>query len=146
MIGCSSSGNLVGDSNRHSVRLGVSNVNTMKIETPRIFSRFGFVVQRQEEALSDVYFESRWKKRPPFEDEVKIGIKQANTRLIVRASPRATAGSAGHIYKVTLISETQYQNSETGKWTVSPPTEMAIARIEEIADAFKTEFQVKGLN
>ncbi|MDR9419297.1 hypothetical protein [Gracilimonas sp.] len=118
----------------------------MKIETPRIFSRFGYEVQRQEESLSDVYFESRWRKRPPLEDEVQLGIRQVNTRLIVRATPRATAGSSGHIYKVTLIAENQYQDSETGEWKFSPLTEQAIAKIEEIADAFKTEFQVKGLN
>lgn len=146
LVNCSATSNLGGDSNRYRIRLGVANLNAMKVETPRILSRFGYILQRQEEALSDIYFESRWKKRAPFEDEIKLGIKQVDSRLIIRATPRATAGSSGHIYKVSLIAETKYQDTETNAWTASTPTDMAKAKFNEIADAFKTEFQVKGLN
>lgn len=142
LASCSSSKAINTNSNTYQVRLGVSKQNTIDIETPRIFTRFGYQILRNEANVGEIFYETRWKKRAATEDERKLGIKQANTRLTLRAKPRVTAG----IYSVILIAENQYQDTETGEWRPSPLTDMAKDKIKEISDVFKTEFQVKGLN
>ncbi|MFQ5823245.1 MAG: hypothetical protein ACE5JB_04240, partial [bacterium] len=84
-----------------------------------LVSKYQYLISRTEQSSREIYFETSWKDRPPFEDESETGIIGAQTRFIIRAKAR----HAGQ-YNIHLYAETQVLYESSEKWEPGPLSKM----------------------
>lgn len=116
-------------------------------EAEQILQRFGYQIHRADIVTDRLRLETQWLVRDPYQDERLEGITSARSRIIITTRPRGTTNSnLTPLTAVTMQVEVQYISGSSRDWmgldTVSP--EMS-ATVKRIADAFRLELQVKGM-
>jgi hypothetical protein len=141
---CSSSGASKSGSRSTSYEktLGTTTAVEFKRNVPLIFSRYQFETYRAEESADQIYFESRWKERYPFQDELTAGAIKARTRIFVTSRPRYRDKSGyGKVQKVFFTAENQVVLQGTEVWQEFPLTDMFLDYIKRIAGDLELEMK-----
>ena len=137
LLGCASSGKPRTNPTNYNRNVGTAYPLDMKTKTVRILNKFNYVVVRQEESFEQIYYETDWRYRQPFDDEIDLGIVDARTRLTVTATPRTRVGT--DLYNVRVRAETQVRFQDTEEFTVVPMSDLLIKYLNDISDDLKME-------
>ncbi|MCH8327029.1 MAG: hypothetical protein IID15_00710, partial [Candidatus Marinimicrobia bacterium] len=123
---------------------GEGSLFTVAEKTLRILDRYHYGTVRQESSQQLVYYQTAWRYRLPFDDELEKGVIEARTRLTIRARPRRAAAMAGasNTYAVKMLAENMVQMADTGKWTRMPNSKAYKAYIREIAKTLENELKM----
>ena len=102
-----------------------------------LLNKYRYQVSRQEESPRQIYFETTWKERSLFADEVEMRIMAAQTRIILRATAR-------HIgqYKIQLFAENEIQYEESKKWHSGLMSKELKQYFDRIAGDLRHEFKL----
>ena len=125
-------------------RAGEGSMFIVNEKTLRILNRYNYETVRREDSQQLVFYQTSWKYRNPFDDELEKGVIDARTRLTVKARPRRTAAMAGasNMYAVQVVAENMVQMADTGEWTRMPNSEAYKAYIRDIAKALENELRM----
>jgi hypothetical protein len=106
-------------------------------------SRFQFEIARTEATTQELYLETVWKNRYPFEDEIAGGVVQARSRIILRARPSyiGPTDQADLLYNLDFYGENEVLLSGTEEWSRLPLSKMLRKYFDDIVDDLKTEVQ-----
>lgn len=99
--------------------LGRTSFETIIQEVPRILDRYRFPILRAENRETTVYFETEWKWREPFEDEIALGFVEANTQIIIEARK-----SGARLWRVRFTAHNRLRAATSPEWEEPPLTEM----------------------
>ncbi|MFQ5639080.1 MAG: hypothetical protein ACE5IR_13945, partial [bacterium] len=94
-----------------------------------LVNKYQYDIARTEESPREIYFETGWKDRPVFSDEVKLHITAARTRIIVRAKSRGNVGQ----YKLHFYAETEVRYEIPQQWEPGPLSKMLKKKLDLIA-------------
>ena len=109
-------------------------------ETVRtILTRNQYVLER-EQLETNMLYETRWRLRQPFADEVAQGATSAESRIIVRARPRSREAN---IYTVTVTFENRIRTGD-GEWVELVATPEFTKYAQDIAGELSREL-VQGI-
>lgn len=112
----------------------------MKQKTERIINKFNYTVVRREESYEQIYYETDWRYRSPFEDELELNIADARTSLTVNAVPKMRGGIPGSdLYNVYLSAENEVRFEGSEEWIRVPLSNMLVAYLNKIAEDLKLE-------
>ena len=87
--------------------------------------------------IEQIYFESDWRYRGPFDDELELGIVDARTRLTINATPRTRGGM--DLYTVRMMAETQVRFEDVNEYVIVPMTDMLMEYLKTISDDLRLE-------
>jgi hypothetical protein len=106
-------------------------------------SRFQYEIARTEEASQELYLETSWKNRYPFEDEIAAGIVEARARIILRARPSyiGPAATAAQLYNLDFHAENEVRLEGKDEWLRLPMSKMLRQYFDRIVGDLKTEVQ-----
>ncbi|NIM49636.1 MAG: hypothetical protein GTN62_05380 [Gemmatimonadales bacterium] len=102
-----------------------------------ILQRFHYQIERADSTEYYTFFETRWRGRYPFQDELDSGVVEVTSRLTIRA--RAIRGTLS-LAPVEFTAENMVRMRESGEWRRGLMTPMAREYFRDIADALKQEF------
>lgn len=159
-INCSSLGR---KSFAYKSPLGLVTTLDFNEKTDRVFTKYQYVVVRNEKSGSEIYVETQWKDHLPFDDEQQERIVASRTRIILRARPRLRssrrdvavtdaadetdvpripggAQSNVGINKVEFIAEYMVQYEDNPEWQEIPMSKTVKDNLKRIADELKMEF------
>lgn len=88
--------------------------------------------------MDGIYFESEWKERDLFDDEVSKGIVDARTRIIVFSRPRTAQAST--LQRVSLEIENHVKFEGVDDWDRSVITDDTEDYFTDIERVLRTEF------
>ena len=117
---------------------------SLENQTRRVLSKYLYEIVRRERSSHQIYIESQWRTRLPFDDERGLGLSEARTRLIIRARPRRSGATAGgmDLFTVRLIAENMVRSAIDGDWERITPTDMFKAHIREVAEELDSEYNL----
>ncbi len=139
--GCASAGGSAGGlGSQFEQDVGDATPRDVERRTPQVLERYHYVVVRTETSDRRMYFETDWRQRTPFEDEVTRGISSVRTRIIVRARQRGGAIGSSNLMTVDFIMENLALDARSGEWRQGVVTDMFRAYAKEIANRLKDEF------
>lgn len=121
--------------------VGLATANDLAEASSRVFDLHQFEIEREEEA-PNIYKETRWRARTPFDDEQALGVTAAQVRAIMRARPRSTTSALGSVYTVDLTVEQRVQTLTSDEWVSITVTPAARAYAERIAADLRRELDV----
>jgi hypothetical protein len=142
LAACASSGG-AGASADVTQQVGTAPRADANAKSRAILQRHQYVVQREEGTSgreTNMYLETQWRPRVPFDDERALGAEAAETRLIVRARPRVRDGD---VYTVAMTVENRLRMAD-GSWVSPPATSEFTAYARNIADDLRREL-VQGI-
>jgi len=101
----------------YSTRVGTGTATDIKVYTPRILNKYHYDIARFEESSDQLYFQTYWNNRSPFEDEEEMGIVDARTRFIITTRSRSRSGMRpGVMNTVRLEVENQVRFRDEDEW------------------------------
>ena len=110
-------------------QLGIATRTNIDTYTRRILQRHQYVIQR--EALeTNMYYETQWRPRTPFDDERELGATSAETRILIRARPRSREAET-YTASMTFENRLQLQN---GEWVTLAATDEFREYAQRISD------------
>lgn len=136
ITGCGSS-NHVGEKTYRS-NLGTATSSDIQRIVPNIINRSNFSIYRHEVTLDRIYYETEWRERRLFDDEVALGITNARSRIIVSARPRTAHASSLHRVNFEVENHVKFEGEED--WNKETITDEAESYFKEIARALTMEF------
>lgn len=139
LAGCASSGNGGADT-RFERAVGTGSVTDVLERSMKVLRQHQFEIQQQMDA-PNIYIETKWRARVPFDDEVVIGVRLAQTRAIVRAKPRGTGGM-GETYAVDVTIENRVQRTEGSDWLTDVATPLYRKYADQITSDFRNELTI----
>ena len=113
-------------------RTGQVTESDLFIRLPRVLARHGFLLQEGRHYGRKLYFETQWKDRKVFSDELAAGYEAARTQV------RFDARWTGRLYVLNIAVDNQYR-TPGGHWVQGPVTEMFDAYAREIASDVRLE-------
>ena len=142
--GCAAGGSRTETYKDITWRAGEGSMFIVNEKTLRILNRYSYETVRREESQQLVFYQTSWKYRNPFDDELAKGVIEARTRLTINARPRrsGTMAGASNLYVVQMVAENIVQMADTGKWTRMPNSEAYKAYIRGIAKALENELRM----
>ena len=120
---------------------GEANAYAISDKVQRILNTNLFELVRFEESTVSSVWETAWKSRSPFEDEIAQGIVEAQTKLLIQSRPKTGAGDAT-IYRVYLNAQNMVRIDSRGEWIRVPNTKQYTAYIRGIAYSLKSELDM----
>lgn len=135
--GAAMQGGAAGEDAVFRMDLGRATPNDIARDTRKIFTRFHYEIERSNETAHATFFESRWRRRYPLEDEIAMDIAEVQTRVTIRAS--AMQSGTG-LARVEFIGETLVRMAEESDYRRNVITEQARQQFERMTRALKTEF------
>lgn len=124
------------------VSAGESNKTVIPEKLQRIIDTYLYEIVRFEESPVSMMWETGWRTRAPFADEMAQGITEAQTRLIFTGRPKSGGGGSGSIFRVHLTAQNMVRIGYAGEWIRVPNTKQYSAYIREIAYSLKTELDM----
>lgn len=113
-------------------------------KTQRIFELHQFEIEL-ERGEPDIFYMTRWRVRMPFEDEDALGVRQAESRVTVRARPRSPTATEGAVYRIDVTVDQRVMTAVSEGWTQITLTPQAREYASRILDDFRREFDVGGV-
>ena len=140
LMGCASSGNGGGGVKNYLKNVGTATPLDVNQKTNRILQKYQYRVVRSQEDEYQMYFETDWRYRTPFEDELETGVVDARTRLTVTGKPRSRTGVAGaDLYVVRVMAENEARYEGSQQWMRVPMSNMLVEYLDKISDDLKLE-------
>ena len=123
---------------------GEGSLYDINTKTSRILNRNNYETIRNEQTDHLIFFETNWRYRTPFTDELSQGVVEAQTRLTVRARPRraATVAGASNLYIVKLVAENRVLFAGNATWVTIPNTGEYRAYIAKMAKDLENELRM----
>jgi hypothetical protein len=125
----------------YTANLGTATQLDFREKTRKMLDRYQFQVIRYEQTTDATFFETEWKMRYPFEDELQQNVEEARTRLIITATPRTRAPMGSDLHTVRLEAENQVRYRDGRDWHYLQMSEMLKAYLKEFCDKLSTEFR-----
>lgn len=120
--------------------IGHATYRDIALSVPDILRRYGYVIYTSRSTENQLYFETNWKPRAPFEDEAARGANAARTRIIVRARKSSSQFFTLRLQAQNEVSGVPNASDLAGTgWSTIPATEMYKAYVLELS----TEIQLK---
>jgi hypothetical protein len=113
-------------------------------KTKRIFELHQFEIEL-EQGEPDIFYMTRWRVRMPFEDEDALGVRQAESRVTVRARPRSPTAGEGAVYRIDVTVDQRVMTALGEGWTQITLTQQAREYASRILADFRREFDVGGV-
>jgi hypothetical protein len=121
--------------------LGMASARDVMDKTSKVIRQHQFEVFRSENP-PNLYLETHWRTRAPFEDEERVGVVAAQTRVIMRAQQRGTSTLAD-FYSVDLTIENRVQRMGGGDtWDATLATPQYVAYANRITQDLKDELNI----
>lgn len=142
VMGCSSGNpaDSAATASRFERALGTGSPTDIIQRTDKVFSKYQFELHQRGE-LPNLYIETKWRNRAPFEDEEALGIVAAQTRAIVRGQ-RRIGGTNSEIYAAVLTVENRVQRERDGAWYDNVATKQYLAFANQITADLKYELEI----
>ncbi len=140
VTGCaalSGGGSLDGSVQRN---VGVASHYDLAEKASRVIQLNQFEVER-EEYDGIFYIETRWRDRAPFDDEQANGVEAAQSRMIVRGSPRAPDPD-GQLYNVTVIVQNRVSVVGESGWRRDLTTSRFNEYARQITEDLRDELEI----
>jgi|Deesub1362B_J571_1020462.scaffolds.fasta_scaffold30941_1 hypothetical protein len=102
-------------------------------------NRYQYVYEFTRYDQNQLYVETLWRERNPFEDEAEAGVINARTKIIVTARPMEFSTGALWIATIQFINQVQLEGGT--QWIRMPLTKQAMAYFRKITDDLRTEYQ-----
>lgn len=142
LLSCSSSMKKESLSTDYSANLGTATSYDFKEKTQRLLMRYQYELVRFEETSDQIYYETEWKNRTPFDDELELGIVEGRTRFTINAHPRGRIGVGGaDLNVVRLFGENMVRYEGSDEWLRVPMSKMLRAYFNKFAEELKLEFR-----
>ncbi|MCH8486690.1 MAG: hypothetical protein LAT75_07475 [Candidatus Cyclonatronum sp.] len=106
---------------------------------PRYISRINFIMYRDNITLEGTYFETEWRERAPFDDEIALGATQAQNMIVV--SSRAPTGQVTSAHRAQIEIYNQLFIEEQGGWVRHISTAQAEEYFRDIARNLSQELE-----
>jgi len=126
-----------------NTKVGVATAIDIKEKTRRLLDRYHYQVVRFEETYDEIYIETQWSYRTPFEDEYNQGIVNTRTRFIIVTNPRTRSYAGGvDLHLVNVRGENQVRYVDSDNWVNSPISDMLMTYFNKFAEDLKTELSM----
>ena len=142
--GCSATNSSVKKENStsYTAKAGKATALDFKKETSNILTnRFSYQIVRTEETTDQIYFETNWQYRVPFEDEKILGIADARSRIKVNARPRIKFRQE-EPWPVTVICDNEVRLQNSQAWIEMPLTDMTMEYFRSIVRELRIEYDM----
>lgn len=136
LTGCGST-NHVGEKTYRS-NLGTATSTDIQRIVPTIINRSNFMIYRHEVTLDGIYYQTEWRDRGLFDDEIALGITNARSRIFVNARPRTAQASSLHRVDFEVENHVKFEGEED--WNKETITDEAESYFKEIARVLSMEF------
>jgi hypothetical protein len=142
LAGCASAGRSGTDANtaRFERAVGTGSAPDVMTRSQKVIRQHQFEVRQLAEP-PNIYIETEWRNRSPFEDEVGLGVMTAQTRLIVRARQRATT-PLGPVFGVNVAFENRVRMMGSEDWTEASATDQYRRWTDTITEEFRRELNI----
>jgi hypothetical protein len=104
--------------------------------------RFHYEVA-EHDSIPFLRWETHWRPRRPFTDEIDLGITAAETRLMVMG--RARSESETTIYSTRVTVENRVRVAGGADWNPNVHTPLFVAYADSIVEEFRKEFANIGI-
>lgn len=125
----------------YTANLGTATQLDFREKTRKMLDRYQFQVIRFEQTTDATFFETEWKLRYPFEDELQQSVEEARTRLIITATPRTRTPMGSDLHTVRFEAENQVRYRDARDWHYIQMSDMLKAYLKEFCDKLATEFR-----
>ena len=105
-----------------------------------LVNRNQYLIFRNEPSDGQLYIETDWRFRSPFDDELASGAVEARTKIILTAYPREMTNPNG-LWVPTMEGLNEVKLEGGGIWVVLPMSDMAKKYFDRIADDLNLEFR-----
>jgi hypothetical protein len=137
-VGCFGSIQNGSYSENYYAQIGVAyRSNFIGVTDHVLFSKYRYILNREEESNRLIYLETAWKDRPVFSDEIEMDITAARTRIILKAEVRPTG-----LYKISFHAENKFQHKINKEWQRGPISAELRQSLDEIVGDFRHEFKL----
>lgn len=119
--------------------VGMATLPDLDQKGRRTLERAHYMVLRYDPP-PDVYYETQWLARDPFDDERAIGAVRAQSRIIIRARQRDATWAKAMVYSVEFHVENQVRH-EGGDFTEIPATPLFTAYARQLASELEAELR-----
>jgi len=136
LTGCGST-NHVGEKTFRT-NLGTATSTDIQRIVPNIINRSNFSIYRHDVNLDGIYYETEWRDRRLFDDEVAKGITEARSRIFVTARSRTAQASSLHRVNFEVENHVKFDGEED--WNKETITDEAESYFNEIARTLSMEF------
>jgi len=105
-----------------------------------ILHRRSYTIIRSEVSLNQIYYETNWSLRLPYESEQNEGFSDVRTKIILKGRPhmRVEYGQE-RLFNIEFIGETQYKLKGEDVWLENHDNTEARGFLKEIAYEMNTE-------
>ena len=121
--------------------VGLATAFDLRDKTRRVLDKYQFEVLRFEQSADMIYYESQWKDRYPFQDELDQGIEGTRTRIIIQGKPRTRRKNQSDVFSVKFNAENQVRLRETNDWNYAVISPMAKTYLKQFSDDLETEYR-----
>jgi len=137
-VGCFGSIQNGSYSENYYAQIGVAyRSNFIGVTDHVLFSKYRYILNREEESSRLIYLETAWKDRPVFSDEIEMDITAARTRIILKAEVRPTG-----LYKISFHAENKFQHKINKEWQRGPISAELRQSLDKIVGDFRHEFKL----
>jgi hypothetical protein len=120
--------------------VGIGTGPDIQERVTKVLNQHQFLVEREQEP-PNLYVETRWRNRQPFDDEQALGISSAQIRLIVRTSARSSTPQ-GQLFNVHLGIETRVRLQGGEDWTSAVATPQYVEYTNLIFEDLRRELEI----
>ncbi len=148
MIQCAGGGTVRFPKSEFKKSIGDYRKMHIRAKSRNLLGKYGFEIEREEgtedDDQGDIYIESKWKERVPFESEKADNIISARTKIIIRArstnrSLNMTSGE--RIYKAEFSSEDMVLIRGQEDWTKQTMSPELMEYLEKLYDELAAELR-----
>ena len=118
--------------------LGTAALTDVQNKVPKVFTRYQYEIERQDESPALLTILTRWNLRYPLEDERAQGVSEAQTRLTLTARARTRSGGTADVRIVDLAAENQVVVGDSTAWR-GLLTPMFKKYVDQLISELKTE-------
>jgi hypothetical protein len=119
--------------------IGDATLVDLEAKGKRILDRRSFHIVRQE-GPPEVYYETQWLAREPFDDERALGVVAAQSRVLLRGRERNTTWAKATTYTIDFYVENQVRR-QGGDFTEIPASKQFTQYARSIASEIENELR-----
>ncbi|MFC1492486.1 hypothetical protein ACFL6O_00885 [candidate division KSB1 bacterium] len=145
LIQCAGGG--AATSSRSGYKKSIGDYRRMDImdKSKNLLGKYGFEIEREEDGTAgDIYIETRWKVRTPFDIEKTDNVMSARTKIIIRA--RGTQRSVNmvegeRLFKAEFDTENEVMIQGQNEWVKQPYSEELTAYLKKLHEELAGELR-----
>lgn len=127
---------------RFKERIGrVTKVDFQNKSRMVLVSRHHFQYEREENSEGQLYVETLWRFRTPFDDELASNVSEARSKIILTAYPRELTNPAG-LWVASIEGRNEVKLEGGQGWVTLPLTEEAKKYFANIAEDLRIEYRM----